>query len=205
MNPLAQIGGERKMIAPRSIELEQRHRALGALDGVLADLLDERAPALRCPLPDLRHLLTVKDRLSGIRDVAAVPFDGGRVAPQRLPNLDVLPFNDALRAGDLAAQHRMVQRFVSVAAHDTTRDERLNAVPHQQIIFEAHEETRLARIALPSGATPELKIHTAAFVTIRPDHIEAAERRDLMVFRLVLAPSRMSVPRPAMFVEMVTA
>ena len=67
------------------------------------------------------------------------------------------------------------------------RDERLDAVAHQQIVFEAHEETRLARIALPSGAAPELKIHTAAFVTIRPDHIEAAERRDLVVFRLVLA------------------
>jgi hypothetical protein len=68
------------------------------------------------------------------------------------------------------------------------RDERLDAVAHQQIVLEAHEETRLAGIALPSGAAPELKIHTATFVTIRPDHVEAAERRDLLVIRLVLAP-----------------
>ena len=188
MNPLAQIGGERKVIAPRSIDLEQHHRPLGALDGVLAGLVDQRAPALGRTLPDLRRLLTVKDRLPGVHDVAALPFDGRRVAPERLPNLEVLPFDDALRAGDLAAQHGMVERFVALAGHDATRDERLDAVPHQQIIFEAHEETRLARIALPSGAAPELKIHTTAFVTIRPDHIEAAERRDLVVFRLVLAP-----------------
>ena len=77
--------------------------------------------------------------------------------------------------------HGMVERFVALAGHDATRDERLDAVPHQQVVLEAHEEPRLARIALPSGAAPELKIHTAALVTIRPDHVEAAERRDLVV------------------------
>ena len=46
MDALAQIGGERKMIAPRAIDLEQHHRPLGATDGVLAGLRDQRAPAL---------------------------------------------------------------------------------------------------------------------------------------------------------------
>src|SRR5258706_838576 len=82
----------------------------------------------------------------------------------------------------------MVERFVACAAHGAARDERLDAVAHQQVVLEAHEKTRLARIALPSGAATELQIHTATFVTIRPDHVEAAERRDLLVIRLALAP-----------------
>ena len=85
------------------------------------------------------------------------------------------------------AQHGMVDRLVALAGHDAAGDERLDAVAHQQIVLEAHEEARLARIALPSGAAAELKIHAAALVTIRADHVEAAERRDLLVFRLVLA------------------
>ncbi len=47
MNALAQIGGERQVIAPGSIDLEQHHRPLGRADGVLADLVDQRAPAGR--------------------------------------------------------------------------------------------------------------------------------------------------------------
>ena len=147
----------------------------------------------------------MKDRLPGVHDLAPLSFDARPRSAKRLPDLEVLPFDDALRAGDLGAQHGMVDRLVAFAGHDATRDERVDAVAHQQIVFEAHEEARLARIALPSGAAPELKIDAAAFVTIRADHIEAAERRDLFVFRLVRPPRRMSVPRPAMFVEMVTA
>ena len=119
--------------------------------------------------------------------MAPLPFDGRRVAPQRPPDLEVLAFDDALRAGDLAAQHGMVERLVASAGHDAAGDQRLDAVAHQQVVFEADEEARLARIALPSGTAAELKIHAAALVTVRADHVEAAERRDPVVFRLVLA------------------
>ena len=71
------------------------------------------------------------------------------------------------------------------AGDDAAGNERLDAVAHQQIVLEADEEARLARIALPSGAAPELKIHAAALVAIRADYVEAAERRDLIVFGLV--------------------
>jgi hypothetical protein len=66
VNPLAQVGCERKVIAPRTIDLEQHHRPLGVADGVLADFIDRRAPALGRPLPDLRHHLTVNDRVQQI-------------------------------------------------------------------------------------------------------------------------------------------
>ena len=108
MNALAQVGGERQVIAPRAIDLEQHHRPLGAADGLLADLADQRAPALGRPLPDLEHLVAVQERLPGVHDLASLLLDDRRVAPQRLANLEVLPFDDALRAGDLAAQHGMV-------------------------------------------------------------------------------------------------
>ena len=71
--------------------------------------------------------------------------------------------------------------------HDAPGDERLDAVAHQQVVFEADEEARLARIALPSGAAAQLEVHAAALVAVRADHVEAAERRDPVVFRLVLA------------------
>ena len=86
------------------------------------------SPALGGPLPDLRHLLAEKDRLPGFHDVAPLPFDGGRVAPQRLPNLDVLPFDDALRARNLAAQNRMVDRFVAAPGGWGTNDELFEAL-----------------------------------------------------------------------------
>src|SRR5229473_1847217 len=60
---------------PASIDLEQHHRLLGAADGVLADRVDQRGPALGRTRPDLRHLLAVKDCLPGVHDVAALPFD----------------------------------------------------------------------------------------------------------------------------------
>src|SRR5204863_2383015 len=108
----------------------------------------------------------------------ALPFDRRRVSPQRLPDLDVLPFDDALRARDLAAQHRMIERLILLAGDDASRDQGLDAVAHQQVVFEAHEETRLAGIALPPGPAAELKIHAPALVTVRADHIEPAERGD---------------------------
>ena len=45
VNALAQIGGERQVIAPRAIDLSKRHRPLGAPDGVLAG---RRRPARAC-------------------------------------------------------------------------------------------------------------------------------------------------------------
>jgi hypothetical protein len=54
MNPLAQIAGERKVIAPRSIDLKEHHRPLGVLDGLLSDRGDQRVPALGGAVPDIR-------------------------------------------------------------------------------------------------------------------------------------------------------
>ena len=90
---------------------------------------------------------------------------------------------------------------------DATGEQRLDAVADQQIVLEADEEPRLAGIALPSGAAAQLQIDAAALVPVRADHVEAAQRRDALVFRRASLdlPSRMSVPRPAMLVEMVTA
>ena len=49
---------------------------------------------------------------------------------------------------------------------------------HQQLIVEAHEEARLARIALPAGASPQLQVDSPALVPIRADHVQAAKRYD---------------------------
>jgi hypothetical protein len=81
----------------------------------------------------------------------------------------------------------MLERFARRAAGDTAGNERVDAVAHQQVVLKADEETRLARVPLPPGAAPELEIHAVALVSIRADHIEAAQGGDPIAFHLVLA------------------
>jgi hypothetical protein len=45
VNPLAQIGRERQVVAPGSVDLEQQHRPLRPANRVLTNLADQRAPA----------------------------------------------------------------------------------------------------------------------------------------------------------------
>ena len=61
-------------------------------------------------------------------------------------------------------------------------------------------------VALPAGAAAQLVVDAPALVPVRADDVEAAERRQLRANAPASRPPRtMSVPRPAMFVEIVTA
>ena len=110
-----------------------------------------------------------------LHELPVLFLDDRGVARQRPANLEVLTFDDALRARDFAPDHG-----VSIGASDCSRKEprrnqAVDAVADQEVILEAHEEARLARIALPAGASPQLQVHTPALVPIRADHIQAAE------------------------------
>lgn len=59
MNPLAQIGAARQMLAPRPVNLEERHRLLGSTDGLLAGRGHQRGASLGRALPHLRDVAAV--------------------------------------------------------------------------------------------------------------------------------------------------
>jgi hypothetical protein len=67
-----------------------------------------------------------------------------------------------------------------------------------QVVLEGDEELRAAGVALAGAAAAELAVDAARFVAFGADDEEAAEFGHA-------GPSLMSVPRPAMLVETVTA
>ena len=99
-----------------------------------------------------------------------------------------------------------VDRLVVVWHRDPAGEQRLDAVLDQEVVLEADQEARFAGIALAPGAAAQLQVDAAALVPVRADDIEAAEAHPGRRLRLPRPPpSLMSVPRPAMFVEIVTA
>ena len=52
-----------------------------------------------------------------------------------------------------------------------------DAVAHEQVVLEADEEARLARVALAAGAAAQLVVDAPALVPVGADDVEAAERR----------------------------
>ena len=71
---------------------------------------------------------------------------------------------------------------LSIGASDVVgqisrRNQAADAVAHEQVVLEADEEPRLARIALAPGAPAQLEVHAPALVPVRADDVEAAERR----------------------------
>ena len=75
----------------------------------------------------------------------------------------------------------------------------------EDIVFEADEEPRRAGVALPAGPAAELVVDAPALVAVGADDVEPAQGRDRSRSSSCGPPSLMSVPRPAMLVEMVTA
>ena len=88
--------------------------------------------------------------------------------------------------------------------------------PHQ-VVFERQEELRRARIALTARAAAQLPVDAPRLVALGADDVQAADlhrRRSILSSgsltcdgfdSVTPAPSLMSVPRPAMFVAIVTA
>ena len=133
-------------------------------------------------------------------------LDHGGVARERPADLEVLALDDALRARDLAPDDRALDGRIGLRPEEARRDQRCDAVAHEQVVLEADEESRLARIALAARPAAQLQIDAPALVPVGADDVEAAERGDPVAFGSRRSPPRrMSVPRPAMLVEIVTA
>ena len=118
---------------------------------------------------------------------AMLLLDDGGVARERPADLEVLPFDDALRPRDLAADDRVLDRRVGRGGTQAGRNQAVDPVAHQQIVLEADEEPRLAGIALAPRAAAQLQVDAPALVAVRADDIEAAECGHAVAIRLALA------------------
>ena len=90
----------------------ERHRPLG-VDAACSPTASTSAAGVRCELPDVRIVVTAQDRLPPLDEQAVLLLDDGGIARQRLSNLEVLPFDDALRTGDLAKDDGVLDRLVA--------------------------------------------------------------------------------------------
>ena len=122
-------------------------------------------------------------------------LDDRGVPRERPANLEVLAFDDALRARDFTPHDRALDWRIRRLRKESRRNQVADPVSHQELIVEAHEEARLARIALPAGASPKLQVDSPALVPIRADHVQAAERHDAVAAQANVGPSTGHVRR----------
>ena len=85
----------------------------------------------------------VIDTLAGPIHALTLLLQHRGIAFERTANLEVLPFDDSLGARDLAADNRVVERL-----RLSRGQEAIDTVAHEHLILEAHEEPRLAGVAL---------------------------------------------------------
>src|SRR5688500_3166028 len=110
----------------------------------------------------------------------ALPLEDLGIPSQRTADLEVLPFDNPLHTSDLRAHNRVLERIWTGGAN-AIGEQITQAVSHHQVLLEAEVEARRAGIALPAGATPQLQVDTAAFMTIGADDIQAAGCSHLVV------------------------
>src|SRR5690606_7909007 len=104
-----------------------------------------------------------------------------------LAHFEVLGLDPLLRVLDGPRHLLVLDRLVVVpseAAHETRNA--LRAEKPHQVVFQRNVEAARARVALPSGAAPQLVVDAAAFVAFRPDDEEAPERDDLFPLPVAL-------------------
>ena len=158
VDALAQIRAQTEVVPPRAVDAGERDRPLGVDDRTLARRRGERGAALGASSQMSGASSPAQNRLPPLDELAMLLLDDGGVARERPANLEVLPLDDALRARDLAPDDRIVDRVVGLLGKEPRRNQAVDAVSHQQVVLEAHEEPRLARIALTPGPAPELQV-----------------------------------------------
>src|SRR5699024_7969670 len=84
---------------------------------------------------------------------------------------------------------------------DTVRH--LRCIRQHQLVVEAGEVHGATGISLPPGASPELVVQSAAGIAGGTDHVEPTSSATRSWSSPLAPPSRMSVPRPAIWVDTV--
>ena len=181
VNALPQIGAVSEVVRPGAVRVKQRHLQLGPTDRRLADGVDQRRAAVGLAAPDLRRPAPMQEILPMVEHPSTLLLHDRGIAFEGTADLEVLTFDDALGPRDLAADNRVIERRRLPRRHEARRHEGVDAVAHEQVVFEAYEEPRLPGVALSAGAASQLQIDAATLVAIRADDVEAAERDDGVV------------------------
>ena len=104
-----------------------------------------------------------------------------------LADVEVARLDLLLRAGDAARDHRAVDDLAGLEAH--LLHHHLHPVAGEdahEVVVERQEEPSLTRIALATAAATQLVVDAARFVAFGADHVETAERQDLVVLLLAV-------------------
>ena len=148
-----------EMLAPAPVEVEQQGLPLGPAHGLLADAAGQLVEAPGIRLGQQPERCSPEQRLvPPAPDPPALLLDLLGVAAERAPDLEALPLDDALGPRDLAPDHRVVQSGIPPRRPAPPRDQSLDPVALQQVVLEADEEARRARIALSSGPAAKLVV-----------------------------------------------
>jgi len=73
-----------------------------------------------------------------------------------------------------------------------------------QVVFQADVEPRFSGVSLAPCAATQLVVDAARFMPVRSQDEQAVEATTRFAIAFVAAAQAISVPRPAMFVEIVT-
>ena len=153
------------------------------------------------------HFVNQLARILGVDDFVAIGVNDLALLVHHVVEIErafaheIIALLDALLRGlDRFVQPRMLEFLAFLEAealHDFRHAIGRAEVAHQ-IVLEADVEARRARIALARATSAQLPIDAARFVTLGADDVEARPAS------VTPGPSLMSVPRPAMLVEIVT-
>src|SRR5439155_1436835 len=115
----------------------------------------------------------------------ALPFHQHAVPPRVAVDLEGDPLGHPLGVLDGPADPRIV--YPPVRPHLAQRRYLLGRVPGDQVVLDADEEHRAARVALPPGPAAQLVVDPATVVPAAADHVQPAQVGDPVAARLVPA------------------
>ncbi len=164
------------MIPPLAIDVEERDELFRRANHRFPCHSYQRVVALRESTPDVRSFLACEQCLPSCHQTSALLLDDRRVPPERSANLEVLSFNNALRPGNFASDHRIVDGFGAPVWYEALGNQIVNAIPNQQVVLEAHEKAGFSGVPLSARPTAELEVDSAAFMTVRSDHVKTTRR-----------------------------
>src|SRR5699024_7905074 len=172
VDALAQIVEEREVVDPAGIEVEEHDLAQNSVEDLLRLLLDDLLGAVAELVTQLCHrFIVLADLGSTLEDELAL-FGHELVEPPGVTvQGGVLALGDALGVFAESAGPFGFAQSGLVTFGDEALDLR---DPGEQLVLEAGEEHRRARIALPTGAAAQLIVQPRRRVATRADDEQSA-------------------------------
>ena len=189
MDALAEVGQPGQVVRPDAVDMEE-----GGPAGQAVELLPSEAglPALRSfgeggtgprrpaprprglRAPSRRRRRAIRRRSAAASRRASSSLQRARRMSRFRPSMTRWPWRISLRRrSSSTASSRRTSRW-------RLKKRRPEPVSLEDVVLEADEEPRRARIALAAGPAAELVVDAQALVPVRADDVEAAQGRDLL-------------------------